>query len=418
MSDTALDTHLADERSRAVRLLLHSPLLDQSADPDGFRLVVRHHGWLTDWFETACGWPLVVDAPAGFARLAKRRSAVDAARPLRRARGSGQPFDRRRYQILSLVCAELVRRPVTTIGLLVGAITPAAGLDTARHGERVAVVDALHTLIAWGALQATAGDVDAYAESDSGNAILAADTARLHRLLVGTTPPSRLPDDLDADGEAVIVALSIEPRYGDASDPAGPGSGAADDEQRLRWVRHTLARRLVDDPVTHLDDLSSAEGDYLANPAGRRWLRERVAEAGFVLEERVEGLMAIDVDGLATDRLFPSPQGNTHQLALLLVDRLVPATPEGRRAPVTLSPAALRREVDAILERFPAWAKGSRDGDGPDRLASDAVDLLAGFGLVRIEPDGTVAARPALARYRAGEPVTTGGQPNLFEEPR
>ena len=52
----------------------------------------------------------------------------------------------------------------------------------------------------------------------------------------------------------------------------------------------------------HLDELSAAEREYLANPAGRRWLRDRVAEAGFELEERAEGLLAVDPDGLATDR--------------------------------------------------------------------------------------------------------------------
>jgi len=279
VAETVLAGHLADERSRAVRLLLGRPWLHADSDPDGFRLVVRHHGWLAEWFETACGWRLDVDAAAGFARLAKRCAQRGDTRPLRRTRGSGQPFDRRRYQILCLVCAELVRHPVTTVGLLAGAITTAAGLDTSRHAERVAVVDALQALIAWGALRATAGDVDAFMDSDSGNAILAADTARLHRLLISAAAPSTLPDGLDA--EHATEALSAEPRYGDAAHDAG----GADDEQRLRWVRHTLARRLLDDPVTHIADLTAAEVDYLANPAGRRWLRERVAEAGFELEE-------------------------------------------------------------------------------------------------------------------------------------
>ena len=72
MPDTLLAGHLHDERTRAARALLRTPLLDIDADPDAFRLVARHHAWLAERFETTCGWHLTIDAAAGFARLAKR----------------------------------------------------------------------------------------------------------------------------------------------------------------------------------------------------------------------------------------------------------------------------------------------------------------------------------------------------------
>lgn len=402
MAEVALAEHLADERSRAVRELLAVPMIDVDSDPDAFRLVARHQGWLADWFETACGWALTVDVAAGFARLSKRAAEVDSTRPLRRTRGTGQPFDRRRYQLLCLVCAELVKHPVTTVGLLARAVGPDAALDTSRHGERAAFVDALRALSAWGVLRATGGDVDSFLDSDQGNAMLTADTARLHRMISTATAPSTLPDGIDVD--AATDALLAEPRYGDA--PDDPTS--ADASQRMRWVRHTLARRILDNPVTYVDDLSPVERDYLANPAGRKWLRERVAEAGLALEERAEGLLAVDPDGIATDRQFPAPMGNAHQLALLLLDRL--AQPPG-----ALGSAELRSEVRSVLGRFPGWARSNREGDGPERLADEAVDLLVGFGLARREPGGTVSARPALARYRCGDPMVAS-TPSLFEE--
>lgn len=396
MAEPALAAHLAEERSLAIRHLLAAPLIDIDADADAFRLVVRHQTDLTVWFDTTCGWTLAVDVAAGFARLSKRAAGVDPSRPLHRTRGLRQPFDRRRYQLLCLVCAELVKHPVTTIGILAGAV---GGLDTSRHAERAAFVDALRALVAWGALRTSGGDVDSFLDSDQGNAMLMADTARLHRLISSATAPSSLADELDA--EAAIDALLREPRYGEA--PADPE--AADPDQRMRWVRHTLARRLLDDPVTYFDDLSPAEIDYVSTPSGRKWLRDRVADAGFELEERAEGLLAVDPDGIATDRNFPAPAGNAHQLALLLLDRL--AQPPG-----ALEPRALRREVDAVLERFPGWARSHREGDGPDRLAEEAVELLVGFGLAAREPGGRVVARPALARYRCGVPTVT--TPSLF----
>ena len=72
-----------------------------------------------------------------------------------------------------------------------------------------------------------------------------------------------------------------------------------------------------------LADLSQAEHDYLLHPSGRAWLRQRVAEAGFELEERAEGVLAVDPEAVATDLQFPAPVGNAYQLALLLIDRLV-----------------------------------------------------------------------------------------------
>jgi uncharacterized protein (TIGR02678 family) len=405
----ALAEHLADERSQAVRALLADPWLDAEASPDSFRLVARHGPWLVDYFEKTCGWTLAVDAASGFARLAKRAVAVDASRPLRRTRTVPAPFDRRRYQLLCLVCAELVRQPMITVGWLAAAVATEAGLDTSRQGERAAFVDALRALIAWGALRATAGEVDAFVDSDRANALLSADTARLHRLVVSAAAPSSLPEQLETQEAA--DRLLVEPRYGSA----GQDWADAGDEARNRWARHRLGRRLLDDPVVYFDDLSVAEQAYVASPSGRKWVRDRLGEAGFELEERAEGLVAVDPDAIATDRQFPAPLGNVHQLALLLVDRLVPTGADGRRALGRLTPAQLGREVDAVLARFPGWAKGQRDEGGPERLGRDAADLLVSFGLARRDPDGALVALPALARYRAGEPRVSA-TPSLFEE--
>jgi uncharacterized protein (TIGR02678 family) len=407
--EPTLEASLDSERATAIRTLLRHPLLDVGADRDGFRLVVRHRAWLEEWFDATCGWPLTVDVASGFARLRKRSATVDERRPLLRSRGSAAPFDRRRYQLLCLAAAELVRHPTTTVGLLASAIAPEAGLDTSRHGERAAFVDALRALRDWGALRASAGDVDAFVEDRRQNALLTADTSRLHRLLASATAPSTLPENAGCD--AAIDALLAEPRYGAAA--GSPGDAV--DEQRLRWLRHTLARRVLDDPAVYVDGLSPAEADYLANPAGRRWLRERAAQAGMELEERAEGLVAVDPEGVATDRLFPAPQGNAHQLALLLVDHLLVVDPsDGARRPCTRTRGELRAIVDALLERFGSWARSHRADDGPDRLLDEAAAVLVDLDLATREPDGALRARPALARYRPGEPPRRVAEPELF----
>lgn len=410
MPDASLADLHAAERSRAIRELLRHPLLDFSSDPDRFGLVVRHHEWLADWFEASCGWRLTVDIGAGFARLSKRSVRPDPTRPLRRPRGARAQFGRRRFQLLCLVCAELVRRPVTTIGLLAQALTSEAEFDTSRYGDRSSFVDALLVLGEWGVVRATAGTVEAFQDDERANAILAADTARLHRLLVSTNAPSHI--EKTADLVEAIALLLAEPRYGDAPQDLG----AAPEEQRLRWTRHSIARRVFDDPVVLLSDLSEAERDYLLHPSGRAWLRQRAAEAGLELEERAEGVLAVDPEAIATDLQFPAPVGNAYQLALLLIDRLVSPDPRGHRTVGILTPAALHRAVADVLAGHPAWAKGQREGDGPAMLAEEAVILLVSFGLVRKDDNGTVVGLPAIARYRVGAPVTSPPSPSLFEE--
>lgn len=405
-----LHEHLQAERAEAVRRLLAQPLLAAGSDLDAFRLVARHGAWLADYFEQTCGWALAVDITAGFARLAKRPATVDPTRPLRRTRGERVPFDRRRYQLLCLVCAELIRHPVTTVGMLAGAVTADAGLDTSRQAERTAFVDALRALIGWGALDVSAGELDAYVGSDRANALLSADTARLHRLLVPSTAPSALPDALSTD-EATDRLLD-EPRYG--TEPGEQPGADMGEEARNRWARHRLGRRLLDDPVVYLEDLSDVEAAYLASISGRRWLRDRAADAGLQLEERADGVLAVDPDALATDVSFPAPAGNAHQLALLLVDWLVPTDPDGSRRLAHLTAGELRAAVQDVLDRFPGWARGQREEGGPERLGRQAVDLLVGFGLARWDDEGGVQARPALARYRGAPAVVSG--PTLFEE--
>jgi uncharacterized protein (TIGR02678 family) len=423
-----LDDDLAAERAVAVRQLLARPLLDAEADRDEFRLVVRHASWLIDYFEQTCGWPLTVDAAAGFARLAKRSATVGANRPLRRVRGAQAPFDRRRYELLCRICAELIRHPVTTVGMLASAITADARLDTSRYSERTALVDALRVLAGWGAVRITAGEVDAFVDSEQANAILTADTARLHRLIVSAYAPSAVVgsgttgiDPAEAEpvtseidpAIAAIAVLAAEPRYQQM--PGVDDADATSDEARNRRARHRLGRRVLDDPVLYLDDLEQGERDYLASISGRRWLRDRAEQAGLELEERAEGLLPIDPDGIATDLRFPGPHGNAHQLALLLADRLVSPTADGGRRLARLDPDQLRDAVRSVLHRFPAWARGRRDGDGPDLLLTEALDLLIAFGLARRDFDGSVTGLPALARYRVGEPTVAGAR-TLFEE--
>lgn len=409
-------TVLADELSRsqaeAARILLARPLLDQASDPQAFGLVAQHRDWLTGWFDRTCGWRLHVDVRDGLARLHKRSDRPDPTRPAvrpRRSRAAQRPFDRRRYQLLCLICADLVRRPATTISLLAAELESVTRADPAqaafqpseRQAERRAFVDALKLLAAWGVLTTSGGEAADFVDDPDANAIVEVDQSRLHRLLVSPVAPSTLaPDTTDVDPAALPDRLAVEPRYGPARDDED-----ADEQQRNRWRRHSLARRLLDDPVVHLDDLTDAQRDYLTSQAGRQWLRDRVAEAGFVLEKRAEGWAAVDPDAIATDRVFPGPGDNIKQAALLLLDRFVEVDVVGARRLVSRGRADLEAHLLDLLDRHRGWAKQAREGDGHVGLAAAAVNLLEELGLVRVEDD-MVVPRPMLARYTSVPPRT------------
>ncbi len=405
-----------DEVSRGVRLLLANPLISERVAPESFDLVRRRREPIRKWFEYYCGWSLAVEPRLGYARLAKVRPATDASRPARRHRSGRAPFDRRRYVLLCVVAAELLSVPVTTIGLLAdrvsrasGTDAPLAGFDTASRAERMAFVDVLRLLESYGAIEVIDGSTESYVDSEAAKVLYRIDTTLLMRLLAAPIGLSQLAVPLDEVAlrfDELLCAVSRERRYDAVIEQAGTeqrwagqrdGAVPVSDAQRNLWLRHSIFRRLTDDPVVYLDDLSADERAYLASPTGRQLLRRAANEGGFLLEERAEGIMLVDPDGLATDSRFPDDAGNAKVAALHLLDSI------GTTAVTT---EQLHRAAAALLGRFPRWAKGYRGEAGVAQLVSDALEILGGFGLVRVD-GGLVHPLPAAARYAVGTIRTT-----------
>lgn len=405
-----------DEVSRAIRLLLANPLISERTAAESFDLVRRRREPIRKWFDYYCGWSLVVEPRLGYARLAKVRPARDASRPARRHRSGRAPFDRRRYVLLCVVAAELLSVPVTTIGLLADRVTRAsatdtvvAGFDTASRAERMAFVDVLRLLESYGAIEVVDGSTDTYVESATAKVLYRIDTTLLMRLLTAPVGLSQLAIPLEEVAlrvDELLAVVSRERRYGTAAQqpasqqPASQQTGAVpvSDLQRNLWLRHSIFRRLVDDPVVYLDDLSADERAYLGSPTGRQLLRRAAEEGGFLLEERAEGVMLVDPDGLATDSRFPDDASNAKVAALLLLDSSTGAA---------VTTEQLHREAAALLARFPRWARGYRGETGVAQLVSDALEVLRGFGLVRVD-GGLVHPLPAAARYALRATRATG----------
>jgi uncharacterized protein (TIGR02678 family) len=401
-----------EDVARGIRLLLANPLIGERAAPEAFDLIRRRRDPIKKWFEYYCGWSVIVEPRLGYARLVKVRVAADATRPARRPRSGRAPFDRRRYVLFCVLAAELLTVPVTTIGLLADGVSRAiaadpvlAGFETSSRAERMALVDALRLLESYGAVETVDGTTEAFVDSAAAKVLYRVDATLLMRLLAAPVGVSQLAipvAEVAPRFEELLALVSREQRYGAAD------GVMISDVQRNLWLRHSVFRRLVDDPVVYLDDLSPEERSYLSSPTGRQLLRRAAEQGGFLLEERAEGVMLVDPDGVATDSRFPDDASNAKVAALLLLDVI-------NTAGTAMTHEQLRMEADRLLTRFPRWAKAYRDDSGAGSLVNDALEVLTGFGLVRVA--GTLVHRlPGAARY-AVNATTRTSEPMRDEEP-
>lgn len=406
-----------EEVARGIRLLLANPLISNQASPEWFDLIRRRREPVRQWFDYYCGWAVIVEPRLGYARLVKVRAATDPSRPARRARSGRAPFDRRRYVLLCLVAAELLAVPVTTIGLLADRVSRASstdpvvtGFDSASRAERMALVDVLRLLESYGALEVIDGATDSFADSATAKVLYRIDSTLLLRLLAAPVGPSQLAvpaAEVPLRFDELLAQIAVERRYGRTADD-GADAIPASQVQRNLWLRHSIFRRLADDPVLYTGELSPEERAYLTSPTGRQLLRRAADQGGFALEERAEGMLFIDADAIATDSRFPDDASTAKVAALLLLDRMPgPTTTE-----------QLQVAAAALLARFPRWARSYREQDGPAQLVADALAVLTGFGLVRVA-DGLVRPLPAAARYavRAARSTDSGAESLSSEEP-
>lgn len=346
----------SEEVARGVRLLLARPLLTAGHDPDGFDLIRRRREPIVKWFDYYCGWRVHVEPRAGYARLFKTTHRPDRTRP-------APQFDRRRYLLLCLTCAELLAAPTITVDALADRVQRSAALehlppfDPSRRADRSALADVLNYLAQLGAVE---GD----------ETHLHGDPVVITRLLAAPVSPSTVD---------CIEDLTRETRYESA--------------HRSLWQRHSVMRRLVDDPVVYRDELTPSQLAFLTSPTGRKIVQTGIGLAGCTLEERAEGFLVVDADAIATDTRFPDDDSHAKVAALLLLDRLA-------RGPARFQD--LVEEARELLTKFRNWAKAYQSDGGAGRLAADGVALLEAFGLARTE-NGTVRRLPAAARYAIEE---------------
>jgi uncharacterized protein (TIGR02678 family) len=400
-----LDTQRDEERRKAVRALLRNPLLTprgrQAAE---YALVRRHAGHLAEWFARETGWSLHADS--GVARLRKTPGRLDDGSRGATARSKG-PFSRRRYVLACLALAALERsESQVTLGWLVDRVMAfaqdeeliGAGIVFAldNRDERADLVAIAQLLLEIGVLVRVAGDEQSFVNR-SGDALYDVDRRVLSALLATRRGPSVVAATQDQ------VRDRRQDRLRERLKAITEDVTADTDDGRNRQIRHTISRRLLDDPVLYYADLTADERTYLERQRGP--LLKRLTDAtGFVAEVRAEGIALLDPTREATDLGMPD-EGTDGHATLLLAEFLSDRLRAGLDA---VGVEAAERHMKELIGVHKAhWRKTTRDPGAERELTRQALRRLAALALIDVSAE-TVRPLPALARFGYAPAKITG----------
>ena len=308
---SAVEESRATERRRALRALLAQPVLAARGPAEAdFRRVRRFETELREWLDANTGWRLTVDTSA--ARLHKRVAGADPTRGVVDHRR--RPFTRRRYVILALSLAVLERSGgQVTLGKLAEDVIgelgdprfTASGVEFTLAGrdERTDMAAVVRMLLTLGALRRVEGDEERFVEAGT-DVLYDVEHGVVGVMLQTAQAPSIVTaDDFDARLEAVVDRPFTET-----------------DDARMRALRRTITRRLLDDPVLEYASLAEDEVAYLTHQ--RRAITDRITDTtGLIAEIRAEGIAMLDPEDALADVRMPEGGAPGH-LALLIATRL------------------------------------------------------------------------------------------------
>ena len=382
-----------DEFRIGLRGLLMQPLMPPAHED--FAAVRRQGDKLRDWFSRETGWLLQVEREG--ARLYKRPADLrDATRGLK-------DFDRRRYVLLCLACAVLERAdPQITLHLLGERVMEmAAEPALAAHqfsftlrtmAERRDLVVVCRSLLEFGVLQRVAGDEEGFVHDNTPGTQADALYDIQRRMLAGVLAAVRGPSTWAPQDAPVSLDDRLQALVGEHV--------ADSDEGRRTALRHTLARRLLDDPVVYAEALDAQTQAYFVNQRGV--MAARLCEAtGLVAEQRAEGLALTDAAGTLTDVPMPA-EGTDAHVTLLVAEYLADrARLDGASASTTEGAvAAFVRGASEHYGRF--WRKSAREPGAERELAQTALERLQKLQLIERDAH-RIRALPAIARFAFGK---------------
>lgn len=392
------------ERQEALRALLRRPLLiaDHPEHREDFAKVRRQAGPLRQWFSKHTGWSL--DVTAECARLYKVPARLaDATHPARLPKKDDPAFTRRRYVLLCLALAILVRsESQTTLGELARAMIdlwkeePAFGsltFDLDTVDSRRDLVAAIRLLIDLRALSQVDGDEERFLRNREQEVLYDVHHLIIYRLLAARRPPSAI---FEPEWNARMEALVAEPVIHEA-------------ELRNQRMRQHLNRRLLDDPVLYVPgDLSNDALEYLSKQRPHI-IKTLIDATGFEPEDRLGGIALADKTGDATDLGLPE-EGTDGHATLLTAEFLGGLRLESPGDVVPLEVVERFLAAQAVANKG-FWRKDATAPGAEVELTKEVIRRLASLDLVRYVVEG-VLVMPAIHRYRHELKVTSASPQN------
>ena len=394
-----LPPHQLPELQRAARALLRRPLMT-AKQGDEFRLTLKWETILRNEFSQKLGYRLDVSRSA--ARLLRRPASLTASRGAKLA--TGRSLSRWGYVYLCLTLAALEHpgQQVLASELLVRISQLARGdgrlqLDSTEYVQRRAFRDAVRYLEEVGVLTVCDGDVES----------LLNDGQVLWDI------------DRDAAAMCMVAAPSVLRSVSSVADFIAEPT-PIDSDGRSRRARHILNRRMIDQPVVMLADVSDDETE-LAWRNRRREADNINRLTGCEIELRREGIALIDHPTQPIGRTpFPGSTAVAHAALLWLTALLVDIDRIGSAAPRSdddTSDVPAQHAIDAETAQA-AWAsvlaeysmRLSQDArEQPERFRADVAALLQQHRLVVERLDG-VAVTAFANRFRA-QPTLVDNDP-------
>lgn len=401
-----LPPHQLPELQRAARALLQQPLITAN-ERDDFRLVLKWENVLRNEFAQKLGYRLDVSRTA--VRLLRRPGSLTSSRGARLA--TGRPLSRWAYVYLCLTLAALEQpgHQVLASELSTRITQLARGdgrlqLDSTEYVQRRAFRDAVRYLEQIGVLTVRDGDVD----------LLVSDGQVLWDI------------DRDAAAMCMVASPSVLRSVSTVEDFIAEPT-PSDSDGRSRRARHLLNRRMVDQPVVVLGDLTSDEAE-LAWRNRRREADNISRLTGCEVELRKEGIALVDHPNQPLGGTqFPGSTAMSHAALLWLTAllelgaRLDSIDDEGdgvadvQHEVVVTAEAADAAWTAMLAEYSTRLSQDAREQ--PARFRVEVFALLERFRLISTHPQGIAVAAFA-NRFRALPTLVDGpaveDQPVLF----
>lgn len=381
-----------EERQLALRTLLMHPILPaREPRAEAFRLVRRHAGELRDWLARMAGWTLVIQTD--LLRLRKTPAALDDSTRPALDPASEAPFTKFRYALLCLTVAVLENEDrQTTLELLAHRTQMLADadprlaasgfeLDLTSQSCRRDLVCVIRLLESLGVLSRDDGD-DQQFIAGTGDALYRVERPPLAAMLCVSRPP------------CMLSGMSWADRLAALHETEQPDT----DEVHNLQLRHHLVRRLLDEPVLYLDQLTQQQADYLANQ--RSYILGEVARAtGLEPEIRREGIALLDPHGDASDTGLPE-SGTRGHATLLMAEWFAERLRSGHAQGASWDDID-RHFVELAAAHAAHWRRGVDQPAARESLAREVMFRLESLGLVALRR-GQLWPLPAVARFALG----------------